>query len=533
MEIKKVFIGNGEEAFIEEGFTSGFNIIHSYNNNKGKTIVMQAIIYALGGEAMFPNSFQYKDYYYIIEINHNNKGFTICRKNNSFIIKTETGFNIFESSAEYRYFFDKVIYQLPKIVKDGKMKTVDIALLSELFFLSQANRNTSNIINYGYYKKQDFVNVLYALVGIVPFEDDVDIDTIKAKIKSLKQEQKELKKQNSILSSVSKGMEITSLEVNRTQYERKLEKIEELKNKISNLINERNRLTNGKIKDEMLVKELNSLNRKLPSGELCCINCGSTNIGYKTPNSDCIFDVSDVQTRRNILDSLNSQIEMAIEEIEKTTLKIEKLQIELQALLKEENIDLATLLLFKPEAVKALNADTRLAEINKELIKYENKLKVNTSDTEEIKLAIKELTQNIISEMQSFYFAVEPNGNSIFDEIYTSITSPYSGSEETEFYLAKLYTFAKLIGHDFPIIVDGFREGEIDSEGEKTILMKFKDIPNQIIFTATLKNEESNHYKMYNFINAIDYTSFEDSHILNIRYVEQFKNKLLELGIKL
>ena len=106
-------------------------------------------------------------------------------------------YNIFESSAEYRYFFDKVIYQLPKIVKDGKMKTVDIALLSELFFLSQANRNTSNIINYGYYKKQDFVNVLYALVGIVPFEDDVDIDTIKAKI-DLAYKERNLEKENKI-----------------------------------------------------------------------------------------------------------------------------------------------------------------------------------------------------------------------------------------------------------------------------------------------------------------------------------------------
>ena len=40
MIIKKIAVGNSEEAFVEDNFTSGLNIISSDDNNKGKTITM-------------------------------------------------------------------------------------------------------------------------------------------------------------------------------------------------------------------------------------------------------------------------------------------------------------------------------------------------------------------------------------------------------------------------------------------------------------------------------------------------------------
>ena len=61
MIIKKIAFGDAEEAFIEERLTSGFNIIFSDDNNKGKTIVMQSALYAIGNEPIFPSSFEYKD----------------------------------------------------------------------------------------------------------------------------------------------------------------------------------------------------------------------------------------------------------------------------------------------------------------------------------------------------------------------------------------------------------------------------------------------------------------------------------------
>lgn len=38
MKILKVAVGNSKEAFIENRFTEGLNIISSDDNNKGKTI---------------------------------------------------------------------------------------------------------------------------------------------------------------------------------------------------------------------------------------------------------------------------------------------------------------------------------------------------------------------------------------------------------------------------------------------------------------------------------------------------------------
>ena len=41
-------VGNAEEAYVEQAFSYGVNIIYSDDNNKGKTIVVQSMMYALG-----------------------------------------------------------------------------------------------------------------------------------------------------------------------------------------------------------------------------------------------------------------------------------------------------------------------------------------------------------------------------------------------------------------------------------------------------------------------------------------------------
>ena len=68
MIIKQIAIGNEIEGFVESSFSDGFNIISSDDNNKGKTIVIQGILYALGNEPpAFPSSFDYKQYIYILQ----------------------------------------------------------------------------------------------------------------------------------------------------------------------------------------------------------------------------------------------------------------------------------------------------------------------------------------------------------------------------------------------------------------------------------------------------------------------------------
>lgn len=50
MKIIKVGLGNTDEAYIESGFSDGINIIFSDENNKGKTIVIQSILYTIGNK---------------------------------------------------------------------------------------------------------------------------------------------------------------------------------------------------------------------------------------------------------------------------------------------------------------------------------------------------------------------------------------------------------------------------------------------------------------------------------------------------
>lgn len=86
MIIKTIAVGNAEEGFVEASLKDGCNIISSSDNNKGKTIVIQGAMYALGNAPVFPESFNNEDYYYIVEIQEGEDIFWICRKKNGFVI---------------------------------------------------------------------------------------------------------------------------------------------------------------------------------------------------------------------------------------------------------------------------------------------------------------------------------------------------------------------------------------------------------------------------------------------------------------
>ena len=75
--------------------------------------------------------------------------------------------------------------------------------------------------------------------------------------------------------------------------------------------------------------------------------------------------------------------------------------------------------------------------------------------------------------------------------------------------------------------MDYFRAGELSTEKEAMVLALYSTIPNQIVFTATLKKEELGKYSGYGFVNQIDYSTNEANHILKSESVEDFR-KLME-----
>ena len=103
MILKAIYITNGKEAFVYDSFDKGINLIHSDDNNKGKTIVTQGIMYALGNVPNFPKGFEnFENYFFIVTIENNDKEFIICRKKDSFVVKYGTDYATFESVNEFK-----------------------------------------------------------------------------------------------------------------------------------------------------------------------------------------------------------------------------------------------------------------------------------------------------------------------------------------------------------------------------------------------------------------------------------------------
>lgn len=141
MKILKTGCGNDNEAFIEDRFTEGVNIIFSNDNNKGKTIIFQGLMYALGNDPIFPSGFDYKTYYFYTKVEHNGEIYEFLRKNNNIVVKSYQSISIFHDISELKYYVTKNIFELPYIVKDDFQKLVDLSLFYQLFFIGQNKRN--------------------------------------------------------------------------------------------------------------------------------------------------------------------------------------------------------------------------------------------------------------------------------------------------------------------------------------------------------------------------------------------------------
>ena len=531
MIIKKIAFGNDQEAFIEDRLTNGFNIIYSDDNNKGKTIVMQSGLYAIGNTPIFPSSFNYKDYYHYVEIqNDNGETLISCRRGNSFIVKTEKSISILDSIAELKRFLNKNGIIFPVIIKDNIAKMVDPVLLYQIFFVGQDNKNSASIFNDSYYKKGDFWALIFALGGLgTGLPDVIDSEEIHRKIALLKNEKELLLTQHKILKSSNPSVAFISQKKGNDAFLEKLKKIDTLKDAIVEFTNRRNRALSRKTINEKTLMEIRSLNRTPNSGNLYCLDCGSGKIGYASGDKSYTFDISDKEMRSNIIISIEEKINSYQEEIEQCTIHLNQLQQQLQELLKENEIDLETVLLLKDKIVDAAYADTRIVEIDNEIKSLNTKLKIDKQKEQTNFEKRKQLKNTIIDYMNYFYHKVDPAGTLYFDDLFSKRNSVYSGCEETEFYLAKLYALAYALHHKYPIMMDYFRDGELSSIKEDTVLTLFSELKNQIIFTATLKEEELDKYNNYSGIHAINYSANAASHILSSSYSNDFRKLLKSL----
>lgn len=532
MMIKAIYIGNSEEAFALEDFQSGLNIISSDDNNKGKTIVIQSIVYCLGNIPVFPTAFEYENYYHILHIEHNNELIKICRKAKNYIIKKGEEYAVFDNTAEFKRYWNKNIQALPLIKKDNVWRIVDPELLVQIFFVGQDKKTTSNIVNRGWYKKEDFYALLYALGGIGDSNVAIsDVETVKKKIRELKSERSILLKENKILHKHDAAFEYLSATNDKLALESILKEAEHIKEKLLLLKKERANAVSRRAKNEMALKELRSLNRTMKTGQITCLDCGSKHIAYESADSEFSFDISTTTMRKQILDSIQEKVEIYSEEIVRLTSEINSCQKEFDSCLNTKDIPLEALLVVRQEMEDARDADQRISEIDSEFQELSEQLETKEAISYDVAQKCENLLTKIIQEMNEFYKYVDLASTSEYVDIFTPKDKIYSGSEATEFHLARMYAFVKTIQHKYPIIVDSFRAEDLSSDREKRALEMFEQVPNQIIFTTTLKNEENNKYVSSEGIHNIDFSPHTTNKMLSSSFIPLFLNAAKDMLI--
>ncbi len=523
MLIKKIAFGDNSEAFIEERLTDGLNVIFSDDNNRGKTLVIQGLMYSLGYGSIFPSSFQYKDKYFYSEIEVDKVKYEFLRKKNSIVIKIKDTIQIFNSVSEMRYFLDKFVFRIPKIQKDNRSTLVDLSLLYELFFIGQDNRNPSGLISKGQFNKLDFKNMVYDLADLsTDIINITELKDIKDRISGLKLELKEARKKISLIKQNPEIAEIALKTYDSEKFQEKIRAISEINENISKIRRARQRETNRKSKLEQLVSELNSLNRSLSEGNVQCGECGSDKIFYS--NNDLTFEVSNIDVRSEILNSITENIGQKNGLIYDFSREINLMQDSLKKEMEETPPSFQQVVLYQDQVTSERDYDDESFSLTNEIEALKSQLSSSQEIDETLKLDRKDFDKKLLDKMNALYKTIDPNGNLEFEDIFTKRDSTFSGSEGQEFYFCKVISLSDLLDQNFPIIVDSFRDGELSTNKEDSMLDIYSNLDKQVILTSTLKDEEYNNNKYGNRsrVNSIDYSSHQDCKILSRDNKEEF-----------
>lgn len=536
MKINMVAIGNEEQAFIEKRFVDGVNIIISDDNDRGKTIVIQSILFALGNLPVYPTSFDFKNHYFYLSIEVNHSCIEILRKKNQFlVIDSETDFQLFETVKDFTRYFDEKIYNLPQFIKNERRETASLDLFHQLYFVGQDERSTSNIVNAGRYNKVDFLNMIAFMKYNYLSETGLteEITKLKNELKILKTEIAKKSKSIKYKKGLKKYEEATNLVEVEKKYERVKLALEKRVSEISTLEKELARLENFVSTRNKLKNELNSLNKELNLGNVKCADCGSKNVIYNSTDDSFSFNISNPDIRKNIINSIDREILTTRFEInEKKSLQREKINNR-SKVLTEEGLTHEDYIYF--------------SEFNKSLDDYNEELKdlLDTKDSLELEISSLE-SQNknssresklaekrILELMRKEYYYFDSEGNLEFESLFTPRNVTHSGSDRQEFLSAKLIAMNKFLDLPFPIIIDAFREGELSTIKEELMIPRFEALDTQVILSCTLKKEEhfANKYSELKNINKIDYSANEKNHILNTHDLEEFKKIVSKFSI--
>ncbi len=312
-----------------------------------------------------------------------------------------------------------------------------------------------------------------------------------------------------------------------------MQALEQLRDQISQLKIQRDQTANRKLQWEKVKKELSSLNRTLDYGELRCMDCNSTNITFKaSKRAKYSFDVSTVEMRKNILDSIQAKVDAYNDELQEIQKDIEQAEQQLQALMHEDDVTLEALLLYKQDIVNAEEAEKELLQIEETIRAIQEAIETENASIAENKRKQEDFLQDVVQLMNDAYSQIDPKGNLTFDGLFSKKDQRFSGSEATVFYIVRLLALQKRLGHKYPLIMDSFRAEDLSTTKEEIVLELFSKTQNQVILTTTLKKQEMGKYDANTKINHINFQNHEPSHMLSASFVEGFLTILRAFGIE-
>ncbi len=535
MRIIKMAVGNADEAYVEHDFSDGVNIIYSDENNKGKTIVIQSMMFALGNKPIFPDSFEYKNYYHYIEFEQDENIFQIIRVGDSFVIKAPDGVHILEGLSEYKRFWNSHIFQLPQILFNGSKKIVDMELFLQMFFVGQDGKDTSTIFNAGYYHKDDFKNMVASFAG--SFDTEVsteDIRKYKDDLKRLYTQRQEHISLSEFYKSSAVATEYLSKIKDREAFQARVAEMDTVNERIGEARKARSKTASRKSLWNGTLKELRSLNRNIEVGELRCMDCNSNHIAYKgTGKHTYSFDVSTPEMREQIISSIVERIAAYDEEISKWDYEIGQLQKKLQRLMEDDEVTIENIVAYKQGFHSAKEIEAAVVALDKEISEIEEKLNKGIQETAEADSQKKNYYNSVIEYLNQVRQLIDPEGTVPYQDLFTRKGTVASGSDETVFYASKIIALAHKTQHFCPIIMDSFRAEDLSSDKEKRIIGLLIALGNQCILTTTLKAEEKGKYIQYEGVNGIDYTDHQSNKLLKPEYVSELEDLLASLHLQL
>lgn len=531
--IEALYIGNNTESFYEDGFTDGVNIVFSDDNNVGKTIMMQGIMFALGSQPAFPESFPHQEYMFIVDININGRKMSILRNRNTFAIANDTSVLSFDTVDSFQEYWSSNIRELPMLIKDNRTLMAGFELYSQMYFIAQDGRSSSRI-SAGRFNKKDFVEMLYAIKGLDARKlTSVDVARLKEEKAALEKQRKTILKQASALHSKETSMAILSPTVDRAQMDKRISKIREAKELVTDLRKRRNRILCRLTKNEIVQKELNSLRVDVKAGALVCLECGSGRVGYKMPDSGFTFDVTTPEMRNQVLNSIQKRIDTCNAGLAQINEDLRSAQIALDRLFEEEAVSLADVVVSQEEYEGAQDFDLQISLIDDKISDIKEHIQSSSRREAEIKEGRKNFMDELMSTMNYIHQQISENNTADrYDSLFTTSSRVYSGSETTEYFLSRTYAIATCIDHGMPILVDSFRAEDLSTVREEKAIALFKRLDNQVIFTTTIKEEEgAGKYESIEGISSIDYSSHEPFKLLSPDFNQKFEAKMREFGV--